>query len=113
VQIAIPAGGEERARAFYIDVLGLLEISKPPGLARRGGLWLRGGAADLHLGVDPDFHAARKAHPALRCGEYEALLRRLESSGVAVVRDEQLFQGRPHCYVTDPFGNRIELIAED
>jgi len=22
------------------------------------------------------------------------------------------FEGRPHCYVGDPFGNRIELIPE-
>jgi len=30
----MPPGGEERARAFYRDVLGLPEIAKPPQLAR-------------------------------------------------------------------------------
>lgn len=112
MQIAIPPGGEERARAFYVEILGFAEVPKPAELAGRGGLWLRAGFANLHLGIDGDFHAARKAHPALRCDEYDALLRRLESLGVAVAFDERSFYGRAHCYLTDPFGNRIELIAE-
>ncbi len=39
VQLAMPAGQEERARGFYRDVLGLPETPKPPELARRGGCW--------------------------------------------------------------------------
>lgn len=112
MQIAIPEGGEERARAFYVELLGFDEIPKPPELASRGGLWLRSGAANLHLGVDRDFRAARKAHPAFVCPSYDALLQRLEAGGVAVERDGHAFQGKPHCYVSDPFGNRVELIAE-
>ncbi len=112
MQIAIPEGGEERARAFYVELLGFDEIPKPPELASRGGLWLRSRAANLHLGVDSDFRAARKAHPAFVCASYDALLQRLEAGGVAVERDRHAFQGRPHCYVSDPFGNRVELIAE-
>jgi catechol 2,3-dioxygenase-like lactoylglutathione lyase family enzyme len=112
VQIAIPQGSEQRARAFYVEVLGFDEIPKPPELASRGGLWLCSGNATLHLGIDPDFHAARKAHPAFVCADYDAVLEKLEARGVAVERDEHAFQGRPHCYLSDPFGNRIELIAE-
>ena len=37
VQLAIPAGGENAARAFYRDLLGLVEQPKPPELAKRGG----------------------------------------------------------------------------
>ncbi|HEY6325750.1 MAG TPA: VOC family protein [Candidatus Cybelea sp.] len=113
MQIAIPQGSEERARAFYVELLGFDEIPKPPELAARCGVWLRGGEAKLHLGVDPDFRAAQKAHPALVCADYAALLQRLDSRGVRIERDqENLFEGKAHCYVTDPFGNRIELIAE-
>jgi 4-hydroxyphenylpyruvate dioxygenase-like putative hemolysin len=36
VQLAIPAGGEDAARAFYAGVLGLVEQPKPPELAKRG-----------------------------------------------------------------------------
>jgi catechol 2,3-dioxygenase-like lactoylglutathione lyase family enzyme len=93
-------------------VLGFAETPKPPELSSRGGVWLRGAEAHVHLGVDPNFHAARKAHPALLCDEYDTLLRRLEAHGVTVERDVQPFNGRPHCYVTDPFGNRIELVAQ-
>jgi hypothetical protein len=39
VQIAMPAGGEDAARAFYGALLGLPEIPKPPDLATRGGVW--------------------------------------------------------------------------
>jgi catechol 2,3-dioxygenase-like lactoylglutathione lyase family enzyme len=39
VQLAMPSGGEETARAFYNQVLGLDELEKPLQLASRGGLW--------------------------------------------------------------------------
>ena len=39
VQLAMPPGEEDRARAFYVEVLGLTEIPKPPDLAVRGGCW--------------------------------------------------------------------------
>lgn len=39
VQLAMPPGGEAQARQFYVDVLGLREIAKPPHLAKRGGAW--------------------------------------------------------------------------
>ncbi len=112
MQIAIPPGSEDRARAFYVELLGFDEIPKPFELAGRGGLWLRSGEANLHLGVDRDFGPARKAHPAFACARYDTVLQQLESRGVIVNRDENQFEGRAHCYVIDPFGNRIELIAE-
>ncbi len=40
MQIAIPEESAERARAFYVELLGFDEIPKPPELASRGGLWL-------------------------------------------------------------------------
>ena len=64
VQIAMPAGEEEKARAFYVDMLGFTEIPKPPELAKRGGAWFQSQNVQLHLGVEADFKPARKAHPA-------------------------------------------------
>ena len=64
ILIAMPAGRESEARAFYQDVLGLPEIAKPAQLAARGGCWFRNGALTVHLGVDKNFVPARKAHPA-------------------------------------------------
>lgn len=65
VQVAIPAGAEVSARHFYAGLLGLTEIPKPAALAGLGGAWFRSGAIDLHLGVEPEFAPAGKAHPAL------------------------------------------------
>lgn len=65
VQLAIPAGGEERCRAFWGGVLGMRELEKPPVLAARGGCWFRGGDLEVHLGVEQDFVPARKAHPGI------------------------------------------------
>lgn len=110
IQLAIPSEGEERARSFYVNLLGMREIPKPRELRARGGLWLESGGVKLHLGLDHDFHAAMKAHPALRCVDYDALLDRLSRSGVSVVNDDRPVDGKRHCYISDPFGNRIELI---
>ena len=110
VQLAMPAGGENAARSFYGELLGLEELAKPTELAKRGGAWFRSGSVNIHLGVDPAFVAAKKAHPALRCADYAALISRLAAAGVSVVSDPLPFGGKRHCYVEDPFGNRIELI---
>ena len=73
VQLAMPAGHEARARAFYQGILGLGEQPKPPVLAARGGCWFSNGEVALHLGVDGDFRPARKAHPALVVEGLDAL----------------------------------------
>ena len=109
VQLAMPAGGEERARAFYAGLLGIPEQPKPAHLARRGGCWFERGELKLHLGVEADFRAARKAHPALLVDDLPALVAGLRAAGVAVGDDEPL-PGYRRVYVDDPFGNRIELL---
>jgi catechol 2,3-dioxygenase-like lactoylglutathione lyase family enzyme len=105
----MPCGEEDRGRAFYVDLLGLIEIPKPASLAERGGLWFRIGALELHLGVEDDFHPAKKAHPGLLVDDLLSLVARLEATGHATKRDDRL-EGYDRAYVNDPFGNRIELL---
>jgi catechol 2,3-dioxygenase-like lactoylglutathione lyase family enzyme len=112
VQLAMPRGEEQQARVFYQECLGLSEVPKPPHLLKRGGIWFQSGEVVVHLGIDANFRPATKAHPAFRCTDYADLLKRLDVRGVPVAHDDQLFGGKAHCYITDPFGNRIELIAE-
>jgi catechol 2,3-dioxygenase-like lactoylglutathione lyase family enzyme len=113
VQLAIPTGGEDRARQFYVDVLGFEEVPKPSQLAARGGLWLKSGdAVHLHLGIDPDFRPDKKAHPALRTSNYLLLLQRFRDRGLKPASGGPLSDGSERCYVFDPFGNRIEIIEE-
>lgn len=110
VQLAMPAGEEEAARGFYRDLLGITEKEKPPHLAKRGGCWFEDGPVKIHLGVEADFRAARKAHPALVVDDVVALAERLKAAGVRVVDDEPL-EGWDRVYADDPFGNRIELMT--
>ena len=109
VQLAMPAGHEEEARRFYAGLLGIPEIPKPAALVRRGGAWFENRQVKLHLGVDPEFRPARKAHPALLVKDLPGLIERLRSAGVEVSDDEPL-AGYDRVHVTDPFGNRLELM---
>lgn len=109
VQLAMPAGEETLAREFYAGVLGLTEVPKPANLAKRGGAWFEGGTLRVHLGVEADFRPAKKAHPAFIVQGLDAITHHLQRSGVAVVTDEPL-EGYKRIYVSDPFGNRIELL---
>jgi catechol 2,3-dioxygenase-like lactoylglutathione lyase family enzyme len=113
VQLAMPAGREHDARRFYVDVLGLGEVPKPPGLAGRGGCWFASadGSVAVHLGVEDDFRPARKAHPAFVVTDLDAMRVRLADFGAEIVEDDSVDVGR--CYTADPFGNRIELVAEE
>jgi catechol 2,3-dioxygenase-like lactoylglutathione lyase family enzyme len=110
VQLAMPPGKENEARAFFVGGLGMTEVAKPAELAKRGGCWFECGPVQLHIGVEADFRPAKKAHPAFRSRNYEALLERLRNAGVAVA-DAGDISGVRRCHIHDPFGNRIELIA--
>jgi RimJ/RimL family protein N-acetyltransferase len=109
VQLAMPAGGEEEAIAFYDGLLGVTHVAKPARLAARGGCWFERGDLKVHLGVDTEFRPARKAHPALLVDDLAGLVERLRAADVAL-RDDEPLDGYDRVYVDDPFGNRIELL---
>jgi catechol 2,3-dioxygenase-like lactoylglutathione lyase family enzyme len=109
VQLAIPPGGEDLARRFYRDILGLTELEKPPALARRGGCWFRGGGLELHLGVETDFRPAAKAHPGILVRDLNALAIQLVANGVDVEWDDD-FPGHRRFYTHDRHGNRLEML---
>jgi catechol 2,3-dioxygenase-like lactoylglutathione lyase family enzyme len=108
VQLARPVGREAEAREFYSRLLGMPEVPKPPALARRGGAWFETGSAKIHLGVETDFHPARKAHPGLLVSDLRGLVQRLRAAGVNVVEDP--IEGFLRVYVDDPFGNRVDFL---
>tara|TARA_R110002126_G_scaffold4409_19_gene23228 strand:- start:435 stop:806 length:372 start_codon:yes stop_codon:yes gene_type:complete len=109
VQLAMPAGEEVAARGFYVGCLGLTETPKPEDLAGRGGAWFHSGSVHVHLGVDPDFRPAKKAHPGFVVKELTRLIGVLRAAGHSV--DDPVRMGDvSRTFVHDPFGNRIELI---
>ncbi len=111
VQLAMPPGGEEMARAFYGRILNLRELEKPAQLKAKGGCWFAGEGLELHLGVQADFVPATKAHPGLRVADLAAAQAHLEAAGIAIVEDDSGV-GVRRFYVNDPFGNRLEFMQE-
>jgi catechol 2,3-dioxygenase-like lactoylglutathione lyase family enzyme len=111
IQLAMPPGGEDAARRFYGALLGLAEIPKPAQLAARGGCWFGAPGMQIHLGVEREFVAAHKAHPALLVADLGALRQLLEGTGVATLPDDAV-PGVGRFYAADPFGNRIEFIQD-
>ena len=112
VQIAMPAGEEQKARAFYVDVLGFIEIPKPAELAKRGGAWFQSERVQVHLGVEADFKPARKAHPAFIVSDLDALILKVQAAGYDTDTSQPPLDGYKRAHVFDPFGNRIELMEK-
>ncbi len=113
VQIAAPPGCEAEARRFFGDLIGLPEVEKPESLRERGGIWFALGEGQLHIGVEADFSPARKAHPAfsLSPADLNLLASRLQDSGSDVIWDSSLEDQR-RFYCRDPWGNRLEFLAQ-
>lgn len=114
VQVVAPPGCEAAARTFYGDLLGMTEVPKPADMARRGGCWFQCGEQQIHVGVETEFTAARKAHPAIRLADrasFEALVSRLEAKGAEVKRNREMeAAGVERFFVSDPWGNRLEMM---
>ena len=107
----MPAGDEAEGVAdrFYVDVLGLRRVPKPPALAGRGGCWYESPSVRVHLGVETDFRPAAKAHPALLVDDLDVACQRIVQAG-GEVRPADDVPGVFRIHTDDPFGNRIELI---
>jgi catechol 2,3-dioxygenase-like lactoylglutathione lyase family enzyme len=117
VQVACPAGGEDDARRFYADGLGLTEVDKPVGLRGRGGAWFReydvrgAVAAEVHVGVEEPFTPARKAHPAFVVEDLYAVAGSLVGAGFEVDdRERDTFAGYRRFHTHDGAGNRVEVL---
>lgn len=109
MQLAMPRGEEQAARDFFVGVLGMVEVDKPPVLAARGGAWFRAGEVELHLGVEEDFRPARKGHPGILVTDLDDVVHRLIEAGQDVSWDAE-FTGFRRVYAQDPFGNRLEFL---
>ena len=108
----MPPGEEDKARHFYVDVLGFEELAKPEHLRKRGGVWFKAGSAEVHLGAEDGFRPAKKAHPALLVQDLATLTRQCAEAGFATSTDQPL-PGFRRAYLSDPVGNRIELLQPE
>lgn len=109
IQLAGPKGCEEEARRFYHQILGLLEIPKPPELAKRGGVWFVCGNQEIHIGIEEPFIPSKKAHPAFTVTGLQEIRLHLQHNGISYQDDHQILNAE-RIYVFDPFGNRLEFM---
>ena len=110
VNISIPTGEEDNARAFYCDLLGLQEISKPDALQENGGFWLRLANIDLHIGIQEGIQREQlKMHLAYQVGDLLAWRERLIQAGI-VIKENTAIPDFDRFEIRDPFGNRIEFV---
>jgi catechol 2,3-dioxygenase-like lactoylglutathione lyase family enzyme len=112
VQLAMPAGGEDKARVFYQEILGIPEVMKPPQLAAHAGVWFERESLRVHLGVEHKFTAAKKAHPAFTVNDLSAVVNLLTENNYDVSLDTSI-PNLKRIFTSDPFGNRIEIIEEN
>ncbi|MGG0822249.1 glyoxalase [Paenibacillus turicensis] len=111
VQLAAPEGCEAKARLFFNKLLGWAELEKPEPLKPRGGAWFQCGIHEVHVGVQSDFVAATKAHPAFHVQGLSQLRTYLLKNDVPVIDDEaRAEEGITRFYIHDPFGNRLEFL---
>ena len=108
INISMPKGEEAIADRFYVDLLGLVIRPKPRSDAE--GRWYVGSGFEVHLGADPDFVPASRAHPAFVVRGLGPLVGEIERFGNEVDKE---FEGDKlvRAIIFDPFGNRIELLA--
>ena len=111
VQLAMPHGGEPHARRFWVDVMGLDEVTKPAQLAVNGGCWFQGAGIAIHCGVEEGFLPSRRAHPALLVDDLSILVEKLGDAGIRYKPGKDL-EGYVRGDIADPFGNRIELMQK-
>ncbi|GHH69310.1 glyoxalase [Promicromonospora soli] len=121
MQVTCPPGGEDAARRFYADGLGLTEVPRPEGLAGRALCWFRDfdedgrTTAEIHVGVEDPFTPARKAHPALVADDVahlESIGARLEELGYEITwKDRHTFDGYERFHAFDGAGNRVEVLT--
>jgi hypothetical protein len=109
IQLAMPVGQEGAARGFYEGLLGLTEVAKPTRLAAKGGCWFEANGVRIHFGVEQDFSPARKGDPGLIVSDLPSLAAMLDPAGFPTSADRPL-EGYDRSYVSDAFGDRIELM---
>ena len=110
IQLAMPEHGEEKAREFYINLLGFHEIPKPTDLAKRGGVWFQFAEVQLHLGVEKDFRPTKKGHPAFLVDNLSDFIYKAKSLGIEIDNSQPELEGFRRVHLFDPFGNRIEFV---
>lgn len=107
IHICVPESRLEEARAFYRNVMGLKQITRPSELKDQG-VWLALADIELHIGVEEPLPVTIR-HTAIEVNDLEAARQHLASEGVTIQKQRPI-AGRNRFSFVDPFGNRMELL---
>lgn len=113
VNIQIPVGGEGEAEAFWMGILGFENRTKPADFAERGGRWFVNPQFEIHVSPERDFEPAIGAHVAMRVTGLGELVGALHRAGFDPKPTRGPDENQERYFVSDPFGNKLELIAAD
>jgi hypothetical protein len=78
-------------------------------MAGRNSIWFAAGPVNLHVGIEEDFHPAKRAHPALVVDNLDDIVAACKNVDLAT-RADTSFHNFRRVHVFDPFGNRLELM---
>ena len=110
IQLCIPTGEEDKARAFYCGLLGLPEIEKPDSLKANGGFWLQVADIEVHIGTEEVVNNSKR-HPAFEVEGLQEIKEMLLAEGIRIKEYSPLPRFNRFSFF-DPFNNRIELLEE-
>jgi catechol 2,3-dioxygenase-like lactoylglutathione lyase family enzyme len=108
VNVTTPAELEEDVLSFYETCLGLERIKKPIG-TRPSGAWFRAGSAEIHVSID-EHNPQRDSHFGLVVSNFDATVEHIRDAGCHIEQAHPI-PGRERCFIRDPAGNLVELIA--
>jgi len=97
-----------KSRRFYRDLLGLKEIPKPKTFDFVA-LWFQLGDTQLHLLLKDKPDTISPRHFALRVADAAAARKYMQERGVPT-QETTLIPGADRFFISDPDGNRIEII---
>jgi glyoxylase I family protein len=105
--VSITVRDVEKARAFYVDKLGL-EIIERPDLGFPG-YWLKAGEQEIHLiGIDSG-RPLKEQHFALYVDNVDETIAFLRDLEIAVSKSNVIADVCRAVFVNDPSGNMIEF----
>jgi catechol 2,3-dioxygenase-like lactoylglutathione lyase family enzyme len=113
VSLPIDPGGQDLARSFYVDLLGLPEKPVPETLPRHL-VWVDAGSQEIHLLVEDGssgLNPKSRRHPCLEVDDADALRASLDANGVETEDEDFPLPGRRRFFARDPFGNLIEFVT--
>ena len=108
VSLEVPRERADACAEFWA-LLGFARVEPPPTLRERA-VWVERDGTQVHLMYADDAVVPPKGHAAVVAPDYDAALAALRAAGHDPEPRPEHW-GAPRCFVTDPAGHRVEVMA--